>query len=92
LTTDVTLQSTVSIGNYQTTLSYTQRNVPVSTDNSLNHLLPILASPIVQSLVDGSVLGLVNAIVPLPIPIKHPFRSRIDTIVITDPTATTFGE
>jgi hypothetical protein len=57
LTTDVTLQSTVNIGDYQTNLAYTQKNVPVATDQTLNLLLPVLAKPIVQKIVDGSMLS-----------------------------------
>lgn len=44
-------------GNYATTLSYTQTDVPISTDSSLNLILPILAKPIVQKVVGGSILG-----------------------------------
>lgn len=44
-------------GEYMTTLSYTQLGVPISTDSSLNLILPVLAQPIVQGIVSGSVLG-----------------------------------
>ena len=44
-------------GDYATTLSYTQSGVPISTDNSLNLILPVLAQPIVQKVVSGSILG-----------------------------------
>lgn len=40
-----------------TTLNYTQLSVPIATDSSLNLILPVLAQPIVQKIVSGSVLG-----------------------------------
>ncbi|RPD52194.1 hypothetical protein L227DRAFT_623401, partial [Lentinus tigrinus ALCF2SS1-6] len=58
LTSDVELTAGVNIGEYATTLSYTQPDVEIKTDKSLNLLLPILAQPIVQKIVDGSVLGI----------------------------------
>lgn len=44
-------------GEYNTTLQFTQAAVPITTDNSLNLILPILAQPIVQKIVSGAVLG-----------------------------------
>lgn len=44
-------------GEYITTLNYTQFSVPIATDSSLNLILPVLAQPIVQKIVSGSVLG-----------------------------------
>ncbi|TBU23049.1 hypothetical protein BD311DRAFT_704566 [Dichomitus squalens] len=58
LAADVNLQVGVTIGEYPTTLAYTQHNVSVKTDKSLNLLLPILAQPIVQKIVSGTVLGI----------------------------------
>ena len=58
LRADVVLSSAVTIGSYNTNLEYTQTDVPVNTDSTLNYLLPILAQPIVQKIVDGSVLGI----------------------------------
>lgn len=58
LRTDITIESGVSIGDYKTTLNYVQNDVPVQTDSSLNLLLPILAQPIVQKIVDASLLGI----------------------------------
>ncbi|KAF8314052.1 hypothetical protein DL93DRAFT_2167525 [Clavulina sp. PMI_390] len=57
LTSDLELVSDIDIGGYVTTLTYTQKGVPVATDSSLNLLLPYLAHPIVQKLVDQSDLG-----------------------------------
>lgn len=57
LKSDVTLSTDVTIGEYATTIDYTQEGLLTSTDESLNLLLPILAQPIVQKLVTGSVLG-----------------------------------
>lgn len=57
LKADINLESQVIIGDYHTTLNYAQSAVPVQTDDTLNLLLPILAQPIVQKIVDGSVMG-----------------------------------
>lgn len=72
LKADIVLSSSVSIGDYDTTLEYTQLQVPVKTDASLNLLLPVLARPIVQKIVNGSILG-------------------FNTVIITDPTETSFN-
>lgn len=57
LKADITLQSQVIIGDYHTTLNYAQSDVPVQTDDTLDLLLGVLAQPIVQKIVDGSVMG-----------------------------------
>lgn len=57
LKASVQLASNVKIGEYATSLDYQQHGVPVATDKSLNYLLPVLARPIVQKIVDASVLG-----------------------------------
>jgi len=44
-------------GEYNTTLNFTQAALPTTTDKSLNLILPVLAKPIVQKIVSGSVLG-----------------------------------
>lgn len=49
----------MTIGDYQTNLQYTQKAVPTKTDDSLNLILPILAQPIVQKIVDAAILGYV---------------------------------
>ena len=46
--------SQARIGDYVTPLTFSQQNVPMKTDNSLNLLLPVLAKPIVQKIIDGS--------------------------------------
>ncbi|KAI0321180.1 hypothetical protein OF83DRAFT_1280620 [Amylostereum chailletii] len=63
LTSDVVLTTGVSIGDYQTTLQYTQNAVPTKTDESLNLILPILAQPIVQKIVAGSALGVSTVLI-----------------------------
>lgn len=59
LASDVELNTVVTIGEYETNLQYTQKAVPTKTDDTLNLILPILAQPIVQKIVDGSILGCV---------------------------------
>ncbi|KAI0686332.1 hypothetical protein BC835DRAFT_1523137 [Cytidiella melzeri] len=66
LRADIQLTSLVSIGDYDTTLEYSQLDVPVATDDSLNLLLPILAKPIVQKIVTGSNLGISTVIISNP--------------------------
>ena len=44
-------------------MSYTQPDVAIKTDSSLNLLLPILAQPIVQKIVTGSVLGIETVLI-----------------------------
>ena len=55
--------SPLRIGDYPTTLTYSQPGVAVKTDKSLNLLLPILAQPIVQKIVTGSVLGIETVLI-----------------------------
>ncbi|KAK0559809.1 hypothetical protein OC844_004162, partial [Tilletia horrida] len=57
-TTNIQIQSDVTIGEYATTLTFSQLDVPLNTDATLNKLLPILAQPIVQKIVDGSILAI----------------------------------
>jgi hypothetical protein len=66
LQSDVNLTSAVSIGEYKTTLQYVQQAVPISTDSSLNLILPILAKPIVQKIVDASILGVDTVLISNP--------------------------
>ncbi|KAJ7928639.1 hypothetical protein B0H13DRAFT_1968281 [Mycena leptocephala] len=58
LQSDVELTAGVTIGDYQTSLTYSQNSLPTKTDNSLDFILPVLAKPIVQKIVGGSLLGL----------------------------------
>ncbi|KAI6121372.1 hypothetical protein F5141DRAFT_1186618 [Pisolithus sp. B1] len=60
---DVHLSAGLAIGDYQTTLNYTQLSVPITTDSSLNLILPVLAQPIVQRIVGASVLGIDTVII-----------------------------
>ncbi|KAJ6607775.1 hypothetical protein B0H10DRAFT_2227490 [Mycena sp. CBHHK59/15] len=66
LQSDVTLTAGVTIGEYQTSLEYTQSNLPTHTDDSLNLILPVLAQPIVQKIVGGSLLGLDTILIKNP--------------------------
>ncbi|KAI0821788.1 hypothetical protein BC628DRAFT_1341231 [Trametes gibbosa] len=63
LHSDVVLTAAVNIGEYATTLQYTQTGVETKTDKSLNNILPVLAQPIVQTIVSGSVLGIETVII-----------------------------
>ncbi|KAI0354382.1 hypothetical protein OH77DRAFT_1404952 [Trametes cingulata] len=63
LESNVELSAGVMIGDYATTLQYTQADVETKTDKSLNLILPILAQPIVQKIVSGSVLGIETVVI-----------------------------
>lgn len=56
-TADLIINADAVIGDYGTTLTFTQNNVPLGTDETLFLLLPPLALPIVQRIVDGAVLN-----------------------------------
>ncbi|KAF9245017.1 hypothetical protein BU15DRAFT_85819 [Melanogaster broomeanus] len=66
LRSDIQLSTDVAIGEYTTTLNFTQLGVPIATDSSLNLILPVLAQPIVQNIVSGSVLGVGTVLITDP--------------------------
>ncbi|KAG8787307.1 hypothetical protein FRB91_009037 [Serendipita sp. 411] len=66
LKADINLKSKVTIGQYQTTMDYAQSAVPIKTDETLHLILPILAQPLVQKVVDGSVMGIDSLIIMEP--------------------------
>ncbi|PVF99379.1 hypothetical protein CPB86DRAFT_293734 [Serendipita vermifera] len=66
LKADITLESQVLIGDYRTTLNYIQKGVQVQTDETLHLILSVLAQPIVQKIVDGSVMGIDTLIISNP--------------------------
>ncbi|KAF9007982.1 hypothetical protein BDQ17DRAFT_1388900 [Cyathus striatus] len=53
-------------GKYTTVLDYQQLSVPISTDNSIDFILPVLAEPIVQKIVGGSALSIETVIISNP--------------------------
>lgn len=57
-TANLEIVSEANIGDYSTTLTFAQENVPLGTDVTLNKLLPVLAGPIVQKIVDGAILNI----------------------------------
>ncbi|KAJ8482152.1 hypothetical protein ONZ45_g15054 [Pleurotus djamor] len=63
LESDVELTTDVTLGEYKTTLQYTQSAVPTKTDESLNFILPVLAQPIVQKVVSGSDLSIESVLI-----------------------------
>lgn len=54
---DLSLSSTLDIGQYTNDLAFSQAAVAVTTDKSVTGLIPIIGQPIVQQIIDGSVLG-----------------------------------
>ncbi|WFC96532.1 hypothetical protein MBRA1_003193 [Malassezia brasiliensis] len=67
--------SQTKIGDYATPLTFSQQNVPMRTDETLNLLLPVLAKPIVQKIIDGSNL-MINTVVILNPTLKQ-FRTHM---------------
>jgi hypothetical protein len=63
LTADISIISAVNVGQYPTSLAFSQSGIPVATDASLHLLLPIIATPIVQKLVGGAVLQVSSVII-----------------------------
>ncbi|KAI8890227.1 hypothetical protein K501DRAFT_169158 [Backusella circina FSU 941] len=57
LKVDLSLTSGTLIGQYQNDLSFSQKEVAVTTDSSVLILIPIVGQPIVQQIVDGAVLA-----------------------------------
>ncbi|CAD6973942.1 unnamed protein product [Tilletia controversa] len=65
-TANVQVDASVLVGEYPTNLTITQQDVPLNTDATLNKLLPVLAGPIVQKLVDQAVLSIDTVIINDP--------------------------
>ncbi|KAG0305570.1 hypothetical protein BGZ99_002025, partial [Dissophora globulifera] len=66
LVVDITLTTTVKVGDYQVTIPYTQTGVPTATDQSVLKLIPIVGTPIAQVLVEGSVLAFDSIVINSP--------------------------
>ncbi|KAF9484474.1 hypothetical protein BDN70DRAFT_872495 [Pholiota conissans] len=66
LMSDVSLSTGLKIGDYATTLEFNQSSVPTATDKTLDFILPVLASPIVQKVVGGAALGLDSVLIINP--------------------------
>lgn len=66
LTVDVDLVTVLKIGDFTTNLVYAQQQVKANTDSSLVLLLPILARPIVQKIVDGAFLSISTVMISNP--------------------------
>ncbi|KAF9111054.1 hypothetical protein BGX30_007706, partial [Mortierella sp. GBA39] len=57
LAVDITMTTTVKVGDYQVTIPYTQTGVPTGTDQTILKLIPVVGTPIAQILVNGSALA-----------------------------------
>ncbi|CAA7259257.1 unnamed protein product [Cyclocybe aegerita] len=75
LKSDVQLSTDVTIGEYQTTLTFSQEGLPTKTDDTLDLILPILAEPIVQKIVGESLLGLDTVLILNPE--QNGFQTRL---------------
>ncbi|KAF9369168.1 hypothetical protein CPB97_003845, partial [Podila verticillata] len=50
LVVDITMTTTVKVGEYEVTLPYTQTGVSTTTDQTILKLIPIVGTPIAQIL------------------------------------------
>ncbi|KDQ27871.1 hypothetical protein PLEOSDRAFT_1112748 [Pleurotus ostreatus PC15] len=75
LKSDVELTTDVTMGDYKTTLKYTQPGVPTKTDESLNLILPVLAQPIVQKVVSESGISIDDVLIIDPQ--QNSFKTRL---------------
>ncbi|KAF9372915.1 hypothetical protein CPC16_002128, partial [Podila verticillata] len=57
LIVDITMTTTVRVGDYELTMPYTQTGVPTATDQTILKLIPIVGTPIAQILVERSTLA-----------------------------------
>lgn len=63
---DVSLITVLHIDDFTTNLAYAQQAVPAHTDSTLTLLLPVLARPVVQKIVDAAILNLDHVIISDP--------------------------
>src|SRR5687767_5990009 len=57
LSVNITMTTTVKLGDYQVTMPYTQTGVPTATDRTILRLISLVGTPIAQILVEGSALS-----------------------------------
>ncbi|KAG0004259.1 hypothetical protein BGZ79_009843 [Entomortierella chlamydospora] len=57
LAVDITMTTTVKVGDYQVTMPYSQTGVTTTTDQSILRLIPLVGTPIAQQLVEKSILA-----------------------------------
>ncbi|CAO3592899.1 unnamed protein product [Absidia cylindrospora] len=57
LKTDLALESTLQVGEYEDVLSFSQKAVQINADDTVTRLIPIVGQPIVQQIVNGAELG-----------------------------------
>ncbi|WFD26547.1 hypothetical protein MNAN1_001530 [Malassezia nana] len=75
-TVDMEILSSVNIGDYATDLGFVQFAVPLKVDDSINMLLPVLAKPIVQKIIDGSALSIKRVTIINPQP--ESFQTQLE--------------
>ncbi|WFD23341.1 hypothetical protein MEQU1_002030 [Malassezia equina] len=75
-TIDMEILSSANIGEYATDLSFVQLGVPLKVDQSLNMLLPVLAKPIVQKIIDGAALAISRVTIIDPQP--ESFKTQLE--------------
>ena len=63
---NLVVESESTMGEYTTTITFPQQDVSLKTDQTLDLLLPVLARPVVQKIVDGSVLAVQSVLIINP--------------------------
>ncbi|KAG0247962.1 hypothetical protein BG011_000670, partial [Mortierella polycephala] len=66
LKVDVTMSVDVMVGQYSTSLTLAQTDVPTKTDDTIMKLLPIVGTPIAQAIVDLAVLSFESVMINSP--------------------------
>ncbi|WFD30560.1 hypothetical protein MSPP1_001581 [Malassezia sp. CBS 17886] len=72
---NLAITASSQIGDYESPLTLVQDDVALQTDDTLNMLLPVLASPIVQKIVDGANLAIES--VTILDPKEKSFRTHL---------------
>ncbi|KAI8873166.1 hypothetical protein GQ42DRAFT_118311 [Ramicandelaber brevisporus] len=57
LAADLDIKSNIQVGKYKTQINLIQKDLLISTDDSMRFLIPKVARPIVQKIVNGAVMG-----------------------------------
>ncbi|KAF9417140.1 hypothetical protein BGZ94_010027 [Podila epigama] len=66
LKVDIDMSVNVLVGEYATSMSLTQLGVPTATDDSILLLLPIVGTPLAQSIVDQAILSFESVMINSP--------------------------
>ncbi|KAI9306100.1 hypothetical protein BJ944DRAFT_178845 [Cunninghamella echinulata] len=66
LKSDLALENTIQVGDYVDVLTFTQKSVPIISDDTVTRLIPIVGHPIVQQIVNAAKLSFQTLILSNP--------------------------